>query len=410
VSAPDLTRPDPVSELALSERHREAIGAAADAHAESLVALRRDVHAHPELGWAEHRTTEAVRARLAGAGLDPCVLPTGTGLTCDIGTGSAAVGLRADLDALPVPDEKDVDYRSTVPGLCHACGHDVHIAVVVGAGLVLADLDREGLLPGRVRLVFQPAEEATPGGALEVIAAGGLSGVERIYTVHCDPTADVGTIGLRVGAITGSADHVRVRLTGPGGHTARPHLTADLVYALGRVVTDVPAVLSRRVDPRGGLSLVWGHIQAGAAANAIPRVGEVEGTVRSLDVDVWELAPAVVEEAVRAVTAPYGVGVEVDYARGVPPVVNDAGCVQQMATAARALVGRESVFETKQSLGGEDFAWYLGQVPGALARLGVRRPGDPVSRDLHQGSFDVDERCITLGVRLLVGTALLSLS
>ena len=403
----------------LTEQQRSAIDATVAAYLPELVAVRRDLHAHPELSNAEHRTTEVVRARLAAAGLDSHALPRGTGLTCDVGgvggAGSGpstvgAVALRADLDALPVTDEKQVDYRSTVAGQCHACGHDVHTAVVLGAGLVLAHLTRQGMVQGGVRLIFQPAEEATPGGALDVIAAGRLAGIERIFTVHCDPRTDAGLVGLRVGPITGSADHVRVRLSGSGGHTARPHLTADLVYALGRVVTDVPAVLSRRVDPRAGLSLVWGRIQAGGAANAIPREGEVEGTVRSLNADVWELAPVVVEEAVRAVVGAYGVDVEVSYTRGVPPVVNDPVAVELLAASARALVGPDAVIDTEQSLGGEDFAWYLGQVPGALARLGVRRPGDVVGRDLHQGSFDVDEDAIAVGVRLLVGAALLSLS
>ncbi|MCU0266287.1 MAG: amidohydrolase, partial [Actinomycetia bacterium] len=243
-------------------------------HTDDLVALRRDLHAHPELGRAEVRTTRVVRDRLAAAGLQPRVLPGGSGLVCDVGIGESAVALRADLDALPLPDEKDVPYRSTVPGRCHACGHDVHTAILVGAGLVLAELGQAARLPGRVRLIFQPAEESTPGGALDVIAAGGLEGVERLFALHCDPRADVGTIGLRTGPITGSADHVLVRVSGPGGHTARPHLTADVVYALARAVTDVPAVLSRRVDPRAGLSLVWGRIQAGGAHNAIPQVGE----------------------------------------------------------------------------------------------------------------------------------------
>ena len=399
--------------LSLSEQQRSAIDAAVAAHLPELVAVRRDLHAHPELSNAEHRTTEVVRARLAAAGLDPQALPRGTGLTCDVtgaGSGSTVIALRADLDALPITDEKQVDYRSTIPGQCHACGHDVHAVVVLGAGVVLAELAAQGQVNGGVRLIFQPAEEATPGGALDVIAAGRLAGVDRIFTVHCDPRTDVGLVGLRVGPITGSADNVRVRLTGSGGHTARPHLTADLVYALGRVVTDVPAVLSRRVDPRAGLSLVWGRIQAGGVANAIPREGEVEGTVRSLNADVWELAPVVVEEAVRAVVGAYGVDVEVSYTRGVPPVVNDPVAVELLAASARALVGPDAVIDTEQSLGGEDFAWYLGQVPGALARLGVRRPGDVVGRDLHQGSFDVDEDAIAVGIRLLVGAALLSLS
>jgi amidohydrolase len=377
-------------------------------HTDDLVALRRDLHAHPELGRAEVRTTRVVRDRLAAAGLQPRVLPGGSGLVCDVGTGESAVALRADLDALPLPDEKDVPYRSTVPGRCHACGHDVHTAILVGAGLVLAELAQAGRLPGRVRLIFQPAEESTPGGALDVIAAGGLEGVERLFALHCDPRADVGTIGLRTGPITGSADHVLVRVSGPGGHTARPHLTADVVYALARAVTDVPAVLSRRVDPRAGLSLVWGRIQAGGAHNAIPQVGEAEGTVRSLDSQAWEDAPDVVEDAVRAVLAPYGVRVHVEYTRGVPPVVNDANSVELMEAAAWRLVGEHAVVEVEQSLGGEDFGWYLESIPGALARLGVRRPGDEVSRDLHQGTFDVDERSIEVGVRLLVGAALLS--
>ncbi len=375
-----------------------------------LVAFRRDLHAHPELGRHERRTTEALRARLFAEGLEPRVLPGGAGLVCDLGppTGAPVVALRADIDALPVADEKDVPYRSTVPGVSHACGHDLHTTAVLGAGLVLAGLARQGRLDGPVRLVFQPAEELTPGGALDVLAAGGLDGVGRIFCVHCDPRADVGAVGLRVGPVTGSADHVRVRLTGPGGHTARPHLTADLVYALGRVVTDVPAVLSRRVDPRSGMSVVWGHIDAGTASNAIPREGVLEGTVRALDVGVWEQAPQAVEQAVRAVLAPYGVGVDLTYTRGVPPVVNDAGCIRRMDAAARSVVGPESVFETEQSLGGEDFAWYLADIPGALARLGVRHPEDRSVHDLHQGTFDVDERAIGVGVRLLAATALLS--
>jgi len=396
--------------LRLGAALHEAVDTSLRRHSAALVDLRRELHAHPELAWGEYRTTQAVRTRLEAAGLTPDPLPRGTGLTCDVGAGEQAVALRADLDALGVPDEKDVPYSSTIPGHCHACGHDVHTAVVVGAGLVLADLLRAGLLAGRVRLVFQPAEEVTPGGALDVIAAGRLEDVRRIFTVHCDPQTPVGQVGLRVGPITGSADHVRVRLAGRGGHTARPHRTEDLVFALGKVITEVPAVLSRRIDPRVGMTVVWGRVLAGAAANVIPRTGEVEGTVRVLDAAAWELAPTVVAEAVRAAAAPYGVEVEIDYTRGVPPVVNDAAAVDALEVSATAFGGPTAVTAAEQSLGAEDFAWYLGQAPGALARLGVRRHGDTVSRDLHQGTFDVDEAAIAVGVRLLVGAALLSLS
>jgi amidohydrolase len=232
--------------------------------------------------------------------------------------------------------------------------------------------------------------------------------VQRIFALHCDPRADVGTVGLRTGPITGVRRPHPGAAHRSGGHTARPHLTADLVYARGRVIVDTPAVLSRRVDPRAGLSLVWGRVAAGGAHNAIPQAGEVEGTVRSLDASVWVDAPKVVEEAVRAVTSGYDVTVRVEHTRGVPPVVNEPVSVNVLKHAARVLVAPDCVYEMEQSLGGEDFAWYLERVPGALARIGLRRPGDHSVRDLHQGTFDVDERAIEVGVRLFVGAALLS--
>ena len=377
---------------------------------DELVALRRDLHAHPELSWAEVRTTRVLRERLTAAGLTPQVLPGGTGLVCDIGTGERAIALRADIDALPIPEATGASYASTVPGVCHACGHDVHAAIVLGAGLVLAELDREGLLPGRVRLILQPAEESARSGARAVIDAGGLADVDRIFALHCDPRTEVGQLGLRAGPITGSADQIKVRLSGAGGHTARPHLTADLVFALGTLITELPAALSRRVDPRASLSVVWGRVVAGRVANAIPQTGEVEGTVRCLDTGAWSGAPALVEELVQAIVAPYGVTADVTYLRNVPPVDNEATSVNLLADAVRAVEGPDALVGTEQSLGGEDFAWYLAGVPGALARLGVCPPGTPENArlDLHQGRFDVDEHAMPVGIRVLVAACYLS--
>jgi amidohydrolase len=387
------------------------VAARVKAHHDELVALRRDLHAHPELSWAEVRTTRLVRERLLAAGLVPRVLPGGTGLVCDIGTGDRVIGLRADLDALPIVDAKPVPYASTVPGSCHACGHDVHTAAVLGAGLVLAELAAEGLLPGAARLIFQPAEESPRSGALAVVAAGGAADLERIFALHCDPRTDVGRVGLRAGPITGSADQLLVRLHGPGGHTARPHLTADLVYALGKVVTELPGALSRRVDPRAALSVVWGRIGSGRAANAIPTTGEVEGTVRCLDSAAWHDSPELVESLVAEIVAPYGVRAEVVYRRNVPPVDNEATSVDVLTAAVLETEGPEALVGTEQSLGGEDFAWYLAEVPGALARLGVSGPEVPEKdrRDLHQGLFDADERAISVGARVLVGATFVSL-
>jgi amidohydrolase len=375
------------------------------AHGEQLVELRRDLHAHPELGWQEHRTTGRIVEELTAVGLAPRKLPCGTGVICDIGT-SPVVGLRADIDALPVADGTTASYRSTIEGVSHACGHDVHATVVVGVGRYLAGLAAAGELPRGVRLLFQPAEEVMPGGALELIEHGGLDGLERVFALHCDPSIEVGRVGLRVGAVTSATDQVEVRLSGPGGHTARPHRTADLVAALGELVSRVPGVLARRVDPRAGVNLVWGQVSAGSAVNVIPRTGVAAGTLRMLDRNVWESVPTLLAATVREVVAPYGVEVDITHTRGVPPVVNDALPVAELHAAAMTGLGDMAACDTEQSLGGEDFGWLLEKVPGALARLGVRTPGDLEAVDLHQPTFDVDERCIGVGVRLLVGACL----
>jgi amidohydrolase len=374
-----------------------------------LIAFRRDLHMHPELGFAEHRTTARLIDELTAAGLRPKRLPKGTGLVCEVGNGDGpVVGLRADIDALPLADEKDVAYRSTVPGVCHACGHDVHTSILLGVGRFFARQAAAGLVPGKVRLIFQPAEE-TPGGALDVMAAGGIAGVDRIFALHCDPRLEVGHLGLRVGPITAACDKVNVRVAGPGGHTARPHLTADLVYALAKIVTELPAALSRRVDPRSSLSLVWGRVSAGSVANAIPDDGIAQGTVRCLDDEAWHSAPELMKMLLDSVASAYDVKAELDYVRGVPPTVNEKTSVDMFRTAVGAVLGEDGAAGTPQSLGGEDFGWYLESIPGALARLGVAAPGMAGAYDLHRGTFDVDERSIGVGVRIMVATALTAL-
>ncbi|MFC8510735.1 amidohydrolase [Streptomyces sp. NPDC057411] len=375
-----------------------------------LIAFRRDLHMHPELGNQEIRTTAAIKERLDRAGLAPRVLPSGTGLVCDVGTWDPRrpmLAIRADIDALPIPDTKSVAYRSTMPDRAHACGHDVHTTSVLGAGLVLAELDRQGRLPGAVRLVFQPAEEVLPGGAADAVEAGVLDGVGRIIAVHCDPRVDAGRIGLRAGPITSACDRLEVTLDGPGGHTARPHLTTDLVTAAARVATDVPAVLARRIDARSGLSVTWGRIEAGHAPNVIPQHAELSGTVRCLDLPTWREAPDLVHAAIDEIATLHRAKSTVEYVRGVPPVVNDPAVAELLRDAMTARRGPLAIEDTEQSLGGEDFSWYLEHVPGAMARLGVRVPGDTRVRDLHAGDFDVDERAIGVAVELFTAAALL---
>jgi amidohydrolase len=376
---------------------------AVDGLEDELVHFRRDIHAHPELAWNESRTTERVADRLAAEGVAVQLLPK-SGLIAQVGEGGPVVALRADLDALPVEDQTEDPWRSRVDGVAHACGHDVHSTSLLGAGIALQRVHQEHPLHGGVRLLFQPAEEVMPGGALEVIAAAGLDDVTHAFGLHCDPSLDVGRVGLRVGPITGAADSLHVRLTGRGGHTSRPHLTQDLTYALGVLVTQLPAVLSRRLDPRAGASVVWGVVRAGSATNVIPSTGDASGTVRMLDQVAWADAECVVREIVDQLVGPYGVDADVTYVRGVPPVVNEPHSTAILADAVEAALGEDGIVATTQSLGGEDFGWYLETVRGAMGRLGTRTPGGP-TYDLHQGDLRVDERAVAIGAKVLAHSA-----
>jgi amidohydrolase len=278
--------------------------------------------------------------------------------------------------------------------------------MLLGAGLALASAPS---LPGRVRLLFQPAEEVQPGGALDMVADGVMADVRKAFALHCDPRLEVGKLGTRVGPITSACDLLEVRLTSPGGHTSRPHLTADLVEALGLIVTQLPLLLTRHVDPRSGTVLTWGAVHAGEAANAIPQSGLVRGTLRTADHATWASLEETIRSLVASVLAPTGVGYVLDHVRGVPPVVNDAASTRILRDAGIAVGGEEASADTEQSSGGEDFAWFLEEAPGALARLGVW-PGDGPQRDLHQPTFDLDERAIPFGVRVLVQSALAALA
>ncbi|WP_026316197.1 amidohydrolase [Actinokineospora enzanensis] len=376
------------------------------ANAADVLAWFRHIHAHPELSRQEFATTELVAGLLKSFGLQPELLPGGSGLICDIGEGERCVALRADLDALPMTEATGLPYAASTPEATHACGHDAHTTILLATGIALASGPP---LPGRVRLIFQPAEEVMPGGALDVIEAGGLEGVERIFGLHCDPRTEVGKVGTRVGAITSAADLLEVRLTSPGGHTSRPHLTADLVHALGTVITGLPALLSRRVDPRSGTVLVWGAVHAGDAPNAVPQDGLLRGTLRTGDHDVWSDLEPLVSGLVQSLLAPTGVGYELLHRRGVPPVTNERESTQYLRTAIESALGESALVGTKQSAGGEDFGWYLEHVPGSFMRLGVW-PGEGPMRDLHQPTFELDERALLVGIRVMAHTALAALA
>jgi len=372
----------------------------------AFIEIRRRAHAHPELGRREYATSALILRTLHDDGIDAHLLPGGTGVIAEIGSGDRLIGLRADIDGLPIPESTGLPYTSTLPEVSHACGHDVHLTVLLGAARALQRIGER--LGGRVRLIFQPAEEVFPGGSHDVIEAGGLDGLTRLFALHCDPRLEAGRVGLKEGAITSTSDQLELRITGPGGHTSRPHLTTDLVYALGTVITGLPALLSRRLDPRAAAVMVWGAVQSGQAANAIPREGVLRGTLRMMDRRSWEVAEPLVHELVGELLAPTRANFELIYRRGVPPVNNELHSTELMRTAAQRALGAESVRLAEQSTGAEDFAVFLERVPGSLARLGV---WDGVSPrvDLHSPHFMVDERAVPAGIRLMAHTALAAL-
>lgn len=370
-----------------------------NAHRAEVIAWRRHIHRHPETANQEVETTNFLATVLQDYGLEPQRFPQ-TGLMVDIGpdTELGRLAFRADIDALPVTEVTGLEYTSEVPGKMHACGHDVHTTVALGLACAVADFQRVHDLPLGIRVIFQPAEEVWVGGATDVIEWGALEGVHSIFAIHAEPKLRVGRIGIRAGAITSATDVVELNIKGPGGHTSRPHLSADVVYALGKVITELPALLSRRVDPRTGTVLVFGQVNSGYAPNAIPETGSLTGTMRTADIGIWRDMQSLFTELVDQILAPVGVEHELTYNRGVPPVLNDDVATALLASAAQS-IDPQAVVQAPQSSGGEDFSWYLEKVPGSMARLGCWS-GEGEQHDLHMGDLIVDERAIGVGIKL----------
>lgn len=395
-----------------------AITSLVTAREHELVAFRRRLHADPELSYAEHATTQAVAERLQVAGLAPRVLEIGTGLVCDVPGNSPGplVVLRADIDALAMPDGTTTEYRSRRDGVAHACGHDAHTAIVLGAGLVVRALTEIESVPGTLRLVFEPGEESMPGGAVEVVREGWITGASSVMALHCDPKIDLGQIGLRVGALTSASDTVEIVISGPGGHTARPQLTVNLVEVIGRFVTAFPGEVRRRLGAPEGppgtgddeVVVAFGSVHAGEAANVIPARGVLRCSVRCADREAWDRAELVVRAVVEEILADSGATHAIDYQRGTPAVVNEAHAVEVLAAAARDVVGDAGVVEAPRSMGADTFAWYGEHTRSAYARLGTHF-GDRPRLDLHASTFDIDERAIAIGTRFLAEAALIAL-
>jgi amidohydrolase len=359
--------------------------------------LRRRLHENPEPSYHEYETTRLIKDALVGRGLDPVDRSPRTGLWVDTGA-NPVCAFRADIDALPIDEPVGNIPESQNPGWMHACGHDAHAAIGFGIAAVLGQLENSPA----VRFLFQPAEEGFPGGAVEMVGEGLIDGLSSILAFHVDPAVEAGKFGIRTGPITASADKFTISLTGPGGHTARPHQTVDLVAAAARIVLDLPAILRASVDARRALTIVFGSIHGGATENVIPTTVVLKGTVRTLDRELWDQLPGLMEKVLSNLAGVTEAGHELTYQRAIPPVVNDARVIARVADGISSFYDDEAIIHTPTSMGGEDFANYLDVVPGALVRLGAARGHG----DLHSSAFQLDEAAIGHGIRAGVAALL----
>lgn len=382
---------------------RREIDAEVDDATEHMVALRRHLHAHPEPSGEELQTSLHLYRLFGDLGLTVRMGPEGCGLLVESRRQAGRrIAVRADLDALRIQDQKSVPYRSTVPEVMHACGHDVHTSTVYGALVALDRMEQAGRLPWPVtwRGIFQPAEE-TSGGAVSMIAAGSLEQVDAIFSLHVDPTRLAGAIGVRPGVFTASCDAMRVTVVGRGGHAARPHESNDPIAAAAELVSTLYQFVPRATDSQDAVVVSFGQIHGGQNANVIPEQVVLEGTVRTLDPHVRQKTIAHIRTLADGIEQVTGTRLEVSFVDGTPSVYNDPGLTKLIGDEARQLLGADKVsVMPRPSMGSEDFAAYLAHVPGAMFRLGAA--GDAASwPGLHTPTFDVDERCMAVGAKLL---------
>jgi len=373
----------------------------------AAIGVRRHLHRHPELGWHEHRTQRFLSDWLEAAGLEPHPVAK-TGLVVDVGAGDAPVIYRADIDALPIQDMKQrggAAVVSEVQGVCHACGHDLHTAVAAGLARALHRLGPD--LPGRVRFVFQPAEEVFPCGAAAVLSEGVAKGARAALALHADPMRDTGHVGVRVGPLTATSDKISVEVIGESGHGARPHLAHDAILGAAGVVQALYAMISRVVDPVEPAVLSLGTIHGGDADNVIAGRVRLTGTLRTLYNDTRERLHREVRRTAEAAALVHGCSADVSFALGSPPTHNDPRLHKVLKLAADDVLGPSGVVEvTVPSTGAEDFGEFSAALPTYMLRVGVRTPGHP-TRHLHTPTFDVDERAIGVAMRVM-GRAILA--
>jgi amidohydrolase len=369
---------------------------------ERMVAIRRDLHRYPELSWQEHQTAERISAALHELGI-PHRRLMGTGVVADLpgGEGLAAVALRADIDALPIQEETGLPFASANDGVMHACGHDGHTSILLGAAELLA---RAGDLPAPVRLIFQPAEEKGAG-AKALMEAGVLENVAIAFAGHLDRHFSTGILVVTDGAVSASTDHFKIRVTGRGGHAARPHETIDAVVVGSLIVTAIQTIVSREIDPTHPSIVTVGRFEAGKVPNVIAGQAELEGTIRAQDPQVREHLKKSIRRVAESIGQLHQAGLEVEIIDGTPPVINTPKATALARRAAAEIVGEEHVRTLgRANMGGEDFAYYLKEIPGCYIRFGARLP-DRQGFAAHSSRFDFDEEALPIGAAWMAEVA-----
>lgn len=380
----------------------------AQALAPQLTEIRRDLHAHPELSFQERRTSALVAEQLRALGYRVRTGVGVTGVIGELGKGSGrTVALRADMDALPIQETNEVPYRSQTDGVMHACGHDAHVACLLGAARLLAEAGGRDELPaGRIRLLFQPSEETTDeeniGGARRMIADGALEGVDAVVGLHVASESPTGQVLFRAGALMAGNDTLRGVVRGNHAHAALPHEGKDAIVLASQVVLATQQIVSRSVDPLQPAVVTFGVIGGGTAENIVAAEVRLEGTLRYFDPDVREAIHAGLRRAFAVADALGGEG-RIEIRDGNPPVINDEGLTGLVRSAACEIVDAQSITTAEQIMGAEDFAFLARETPGCFFWLGARIEDDP--RSHHSPRFDIDERCLPRGAAVLAAAA-----
>ncbi|MDY8095563.1 M20 family metallopeptidase [Paenibacillus polymyxa] len=373
---------------------------------QELIAWRRHLHQHPELSFEETNTSAFIADQLRSFGIEVRTNVGGNGVLgfLEGGQPGRTIAFRADFDALPIQDEKEVPYKSTVPGVMHACGHDGHTAALLGVARVLSH--NRGTLKGKLVFIFQHAEEKPPGGAKFMIEDGCLDGVEAVYGIHLASEIPFGKIGLKSGPAMAAVDAFTIQINGKGGHGARPHQTVDSIVIGSQIVNGLQQVVSRRVDPIESAVLTIGVFQAGTAFNVIADKAKIEGTVRTFNKEVRKEVENEIRSIVKGLTEAYHAGYEMDYLNGYPSLVNAEAETERVRELIGRLYGADAFLDLKPVMGAEDFAYYLEQRPGAFIHVGARNEDERTHFAHHHPHFDFDERALLVSGHIFLALAL----